>query len=287
MRQRALLTGCLLFSCVWLHAATEPPVLPNATLEANISYDQYPQTRLDIYIPKSAPKGKRPGAIVIHGGGWVNGTKESMAEKFVAPLIDQGFVVANVEYRLAAVAPAPAAVSDVLKAADWFRDNARRWNVDNGRVIVLGGSAGGHLSLMVGMTPKSAKLGPTSKIAAVINFYGITDVEDQLQGPNMRKYAVTWVPEQENRADLARRVSPMTYVRKDVPAVLSLHGTADETVPYDHSVHLTKGLRDEGADAEMISVPGGRHGFTPEEMKKLWPQIFDFLRRRGILKQAS
>lgn len=267
--------------------AKQPVVLPNATLDANLAYDQHPQTVVDVYVPKSPAVGKRPAALVIHGGGWVNGTKESVVERFVAPLVDEGFVVANVEYRLAAVAPAPAAVNDVLKAAEWFRTNAKRWNVDTSRIIATGGSAGGHLALMVGLTPKSARLGPSAKIAAVINFYGITDVEDQIAGPNMRKYAVTWVPEQENRGELARRVSPMTYVRKQAPPVLTLHGTADETVPYEHGVQITKALRDAGGDAEMISVPNGRHGFTPEEMKKLWPQIFEFLRKRGILKQAS
>ncbi len=260
---------------------------PNATVDANISYDTHPQTLVDIYIPKGASTGKRPAAIVIHGGGWVGGAKAGAVDRFVTPLIDQGFVVANVEYRLGPAAPAPAAVNDVLKAVHWFRDNAGRWNVDTKRLVVIGDSAGGHLALMVGMTPKSAKLGPTSKVAAVVNFYGITDVEDQLQGANMRKYAVTWLPEQENRMDLARRVSPMSYVRKDVPAILTVHGNSDETVPYDHGVLLTKALRDVNGDAEMISVPGGKHGFTPTELSGIWPQIFQFLRKRGILKTAS
>jgi Dipeptidyl aminopeptidases/acylaminoacyl-peptidases len=88
--------------------------------------------------------------------------------------------------------------------------------------------------------------GTTHKVAAVINFYGITDVEDQLQGEHMRKYAVTWVPEREGRFELARRLSPMTYIRKDVPPILTIHGNADETVPYEHGVSLTKALRDAG-----------------------------------------
>ena len=85
-------------------------------------------------------------------------------------------------------------------------------------------------------------------------------------------------------ADLARRLSPIGYVRKDVPPVLSVHGTADETVPYEHGVSLTKALRDAGADAEMISVSGGKHPLSMEEMNKVYPQVWDFLRRRGILK---
>jgi acetyl esterase/lipase len=205
---------------------------------------------------------------------------------FVIPWLSKGCVVANVEYRLAGAAPAPAAVEDVLKAADWFRKNADRWNVDTNRLIATGDSAGGHLALMVGLTPKSARLGPQTKIAGVVNFYGITDVEDQLGGPNMRHYAVKWVAEGEGRMELARRVSPVSYARKDVPAVLTIHGTADEVVPYEHGVHLTKALRDAGADAEMISVSNGRHGFPKEKLDELYPQIFRFMERRGILRNG-
>jgi len=253
-------------------------------VETNIAYDHYPQTVLDVFTPPNGKASKHCGVLMIHGGGWVNGTKESMVERWVLPWVDKGCVVANVEYRLAAVATAPAAIEDALKAAEWFSKNAKKYNVDTGRVVVSGGSAGGHLALMVGMTPKTAKFGPVGKAALVVNFYGITDVEDQLGGPNERKYAVTWVPPSEGRMELARRVSPLTYVRKDVPPILTIHGTADQTVPYEHGVRLTKELRDAGADAEMISVPEGRHGFTPEQMASLWPQIFEFCRRRGIFK---
>jgi acetyl esterase/lipase len=276
----------VLFSSLCTAESAAPnaaPVPDWVSIEANIPYDQYKETVLDVLQSKKASAGKRPGVIVIHGGGWVNGTKEAMMEKFVLPYLEQGFVVANVEYRLAAVAPAPAAVNDALKAADWFRDNAKRWDVDPKRIVVTGGSAGGHLALMVGMTPKSARLGPVTKVAAVINFYGITDVEDQVQGANMRKYAVTWLPEQPGRLEIARKLSPISYVRKDVPPVLTIHGNADETVPYEQGIQLTRMLRDAKADAEMISVPNGPHGFPIEKMNQLYPQVFDFLRKRGIL----
>jgi acetyl esterase/lipase len=278
-----LLTGVLAFSC--FAETTAPPVIPDTvSVQRGISYDQYPQTVLDIYQPKALPKGRRPGVLVIHGGGWTEGSKDAVVEKFVLPWVAQGFVVANVEYRLAGVAPAPAAVSDVLKAADWFRRNGNRWNVDTRHIVATGGSAGGHLALMAGMTPKKAHLGPTHKVAAVINFYGITDVEDQLQGEHMQGYAVTWVPEQEGRFELARRLSPMTYIRKDVPPILTIHGNADETVPYEHGVSLTKALRDVGGDAEMINVPYGAHGFPMEKMNELYVQVFQFLKKRRIMK---
>lgn len=254
----------------------------NVDVEANIAYREYPETKVDVYKPKGSGE-KRPGVIVIHGGGWTGGTKEAMVALWVLPYLEKGFVVANVEYRLAKAAKAPAAVEDVLVAARWFISNAAKYGVDRKRIIVTGGSAGGHLSLMVGMTPGKANLGKPVKVAAVVNFYGITDVGDQLSGENMRKYAVTWLPEQEGRYDLARRVSPMTYVRRGLPPVLTIHGDQDQTVPYDHGVKLTRALRDAAVDAELITVPKGRHGFPPEKMRELYGDIFKFLEARKIL----
>jgi acetyl esterase/lipase len=287
MTTRLLLVAVLI--CGTGFAQTVPPPVIDVPswvrVEANISYDQYqPATVLDILQPATASLGKRPGVIVIHGGGWVNGTKEGMVKKHCMPYLEKGFVVCNVEYRLAKAAKAPAAVSDVLKAAKWFRDNAKRYSVDTDRIVVTGGSAGGHLALMVGLTPGSAKLGPEADVAAVVNWYGITDVMDQVSGPNKRKYAVEWLPAQDGRMELARLVSPLTYVRKKAPAILTIHGDADPTVPYDHGVRLTRALRDKKADAELISVPGGGHGFGDEQMERLYRDIFKFLKKRKVVQ---
>jgi acetyl esterase/lipase len=252
-------------------------------MEANIRYDKYPETVLDILQPSAPALANRPGIIVIHGGGWIQGNKESMVAKYCLPFIRHGFVVANVEYRLARSAPAPAAVSDVLQAAQWFHDHAARYNVDPKRILVTGESAGGHLALMVGMTPASAGLGPPVKIAGVIDFFGIGDVADQLVGANAREYAAQWIPEQlPDRMELARRMSPATYVRQGLPPILALHGDADPLVPYQQSVNLMKAIKSAGGDAELITVPGGKHGFSPQEMDELWPQIFKWLKKHKI-----
>jgi acetyl esterase/lipase len=266
------------------HRSTGPPVIPDSvSLEANIPYDQYKETVLDILQPKEPSKEKRPGVIIIHGGGWVNGTKEQRVQYAALKYVAHGFVVANVEYRLAKTATAPAAVTDVLKAAQWFHKNAAKYQVDAKRIVVTGDSAGGHLALMVAMTPRSAKLGPPAKVAAVVNFYGITDVADQLEGPHMQKYAVTWVPEQEGRRELAKRVSPRTYVRKDLPPILTLHGDVDKTVPYEQGAGLTRELTKVGADARLITVSGAGHGFPQATLDDQFEHIFAFLKEKGVL----
>ena len=254
-------------------------------VQANIRYSLHPETVLDIVQARAPALKNRPGVIVIHGGGWVEGDKANMLERFCLPFVEHGFVVANVEYRLAQSATAPAAVNDVLEAAKWFRDRAADYKVDPNQIIVTGNSAGGHLAMMVGMAPESAGLGPSIKIAAIINFYGISDVPDQLQGPHQQTYAVTWVPEQPDRMELAKKLSPITYVRKGLPPVLSIHGDADPVVPYEQSVRLTKELKAADDQAELITVPGGEHGFPPKEMSQLWPQIFKWLKKHKISSQ--
>jgi len=251
-------------------------------IQANIRYGQYAETVLDIVQSPAPALKNRPGVIVIHGGGWVEGSKEDMLTRFCVPFVQHDFVVANVEYRLANAAAAPAAVNDVLTAARWFHNHAAEYKVDAGHIIVMGASAGGHLALMVGMAPASADLGPTVKIVGVIDFYGIADVADQVEGPNKQPYADAWIPEQPDRMALARRLSPITYITKGLPPVLAIHGDADPIVPYDQSVRLTKALKAAGDDAELITVSSGKHGFEPDEMNKLWPQIFKWLKKRKI-----
>lgn len=249
-------------------------------IEANIRYDQYPETVLDIVQSRAPALKNRPGVIVIHGGGWVEGDKESMLERFCVPFVQRDFVAANVEYRLAKSAPAPAAVNDVLKAAQWLHDHAAEYKVDANQIIVIGESAGGQLALMVAMAPTD--LGPGTKIVAAIDFYGIADVADQIEGAHKQPYAEAWIPDQPGRMDLARRLSPITYVRKGLPPILAIHGDADTIVPYEQSVRLTKALKAAGDDTELITVQGGQHGFPPEKMNELWPQVFKWLKKRKL-----
>jgi acetyl esterase/lipase len=156
--------------------------------------------------------------------------------------------------------------------------------------VVTGGSAGGHLALMTGMLDPSAGLDnecPTDKplkVAAIVNYYGITDVGDLLSGPNRKTYAVTWLGSLANPQEVAKRVSPLTYVRKGLPPILTIHGDADPTVPYEHGVRLHKALDKAGVVNELLTIPGGKHGgFTNEETLKIQQTIDGFLQKHGIL----
>jgi acetyl esterase/lipase len=203
-----------------------------------------------------------------------------------------GWNVVNVEYRLARVSHAPAAVEDCLCALKWVVSHASEYHIDSSKIVVSGDSAGGHLSLMTGMTPDSAGLDrqcPSNsdvalpKVAAIINWYGITDVADLLEGPNRKNYAVAWLGSVPNREEIARRVSPLTYVRPGLPPILSIQGDADPTVPYSHSLRLRDALNKAGVPNELVTIPGGKHGqFTPEERVRIYSAVRAFLEKHGL-----
>ena len=251
--------------------------------------------KLDVYqsLKASAPA---PTLLYTHGGGWTGGSKEGSSLTFL-PYLQMGWNVVNIEYRVGSVSPAPAAVEDCLCAQRWVYRNAKQYNIDTSRLVVSGESSGGHLALMSGMAPASAGLdrqcpGPENlKVAAIISWYGPTDVVELLDGPNMRTYAVNWLSSQTNREEIARRVSPLSYVRPGLPPILIVHGDADPVVPYSQSVRLRDALTKAGVPNELVTVPGGRHnapmGFTPEELRKIWASIVAFLGKQGLLKPTA
>lgn len=262
--------------------ATYPPLPEWVSIQKDIHYDRYPGTVLDILQPKAANGDSAPGVIVFHGGGWVHTGKETAYRSLCLPYLERGFVVANVEYRVASQATAPAAVTDALDATHWFFKHARQYHVDAKRIVVTGGSAGGHLALMVGMTPKSAHLGPVSPVAAVIDGYGITDAVELLNGPNRQFWADDWIPAGPQRVELARRVSPLTYVRHDLPPIFIAQGENDHTVPVEQSIRLHDALEMDGVPSTLVIVPDARHGFSREQWDALEAKIFAFLKEHGI-----
>ena len=260
--------------------ATSYRVLPNITYLVANNYED----KLDVY-KRSDASGPQPTLVWIHGGGWVGGTKDEAMLSFL-PWIEMGWNVVNVEYRLGRVSQAPAAVEDCLCALRWVAANAKQHGFDLSRIVVSGGSAGGHLALTTGMIPESAGLDrecpgvPLPKVAAIVNWYGITDVVDLLDGPNRKSYAVAWLGSMPNREEVARRVSPLSYIRRDLPPILTIHGDADPTVPYTHAVRLHEALTKADVPNQLFTVPGGRHGgFTADERVKIYIAIKEFLRK--------
>ena len=245
------------------------------------------EAKLDLYLPRGQQE-PGPALIQIHGGGWVGGTKESNSLRFL-PYLEMGWAVINVEYRLARVALAPAAVEDCLCALRWIIRNAGQYNIDASKLVVTGYSAGGHLALTTGLVPSSAGLARQCpgneplEVAAIVNWYGITDVGDLLDGENMRGYAVEWMGSMIDRYKIAERVSPLTYVREGLPPILTIHGDADPTVPYSHAVRLREALNGAGVPNQLHTVLGAGHGnFSVDEYQMVYDVIRGFLKEHGL-----
>jgi acetyl esterase/lipase len=278
----------------------------NYRLVPDITYlvaDGY-ESKLDVIGPSDTST-PLPVLLYIHGGGWVGGDKDAMFLRFL-PYLEMGFAIVNVEYRLGPIALAPAAVEDCRCALRWLIENAEEYGFDTDRIVVSGTSAGGHLTLTTGMLPASAGLDrrcPARKpdgrpsadavesempVAAMINWYGITDVADLVEGPNAKLYAVRWMGVMADWRGVARRVSPLEYVRPDLPPTLTIHGDADLVVPYQHGVRLHEALTKAGTPNQLHTVPGGGHGgFTLEENLEAMRVIRAFLIEHGILSDVS
>ena len=126
------------------------------------------------------------------------------------------------------------------------------------------------------------------KVAAIVDWYGITDVADLLDGENMRTYAVQWLGSMPNRVEIAKRVAPLTYVRAGIPPLISIQGDADPVVPYSHSVRLQEALKKAGIDHELVTIPGGKHGnFTRAENQRAYAAIKTFLAKHGLISTVS
>ena len=262
--------------------------------------------KLDVFQPRAATA-PRPTLIYLHGGGWTSGSKESSALTFL-PYLEMGWAVVNVEYRMADVAHAPAAVEDCRCALRWVYRNAEQYNFDLDKLVVTGNSAGGHLALTTGILPASAGLdrpcpgnrrrtwstGTTStealKVAAIINWYGITDVVDLIHrtpGPS-GSFTEAWLGSTNDREEIAKRVSPLTYVRQGLPPILTIHGDADPSVPYAQGVRLHEALDEAGVPNTLVTVPGGGHGgFTYAEQVRIYAAIRDFLSTHRVLTATS
>jgi len=160
----------------------KPVAIPdNYTKQLDVVYTSGPgfQEKLDLYIPNKTSK-LAPAIINIHGGGWVGGSKEQQGG--FNPYFKNGFLVCNIEYRMTKEAKAPAAIEDARCALAYLKKNAKELGIDVNRIVVMGGSAGGHLALMTGLLENDHRFDKNCadvkdmKVAAIIDKWGITDV---------------------------------------------------------------------------------------------------------------
>ncbi|MEW6141632.1 MAG: alpha/beta hydrolase [Chloroflexota bacterium] len=261
-----------------LAPSPSPQPLPlrtgNFTLIRDIEYGKGGGTplRLDIYMPKTPLSTPMPAVVWIHGGGWQGGDKYPTQ---ATTLANRGFFVISINYRLSGVAPFPAAIEDCKCAIRWLRANAGKYNVDPDRIGVWGGSAGGHLSLLVGTADASAGLEGSggwadysSRVQAICSFYGPSDFVSWYQdnarfGRTLSSAETKFLGgTMEQKPEVYKQASPVTWVSADDPPLLMVHGDRDQTVPIQQSQIMYDAYKALGLDATLIKVVGAGHGFV-------------------------
>ena len=268
-RSRFSLTSLLclsLFVAAWSNASAQDPT------HRDVAYDDDdPSQCVDVYLAKSDKP--VPAMIFIHGGGWRGGSKAHVPgwlKRFVAA---GELSVVSVEYRFTNVKTHPAQVNDCLRAVQFVRHNAAKWNIDPKRLGVTGGSAGGHLSAYVAVHDDAAKADSkdpverqSSRVACAVPFAGPTDWSllstIRHDHPAYRQLIgyEPGTPAEKLSDELKKDVSPITFASKDDPPMMQVHGDADDIVPIEHARNLHAKLQSVGATPELVVIPGANHG---------------------------
>ncbi len=266
-------TACaaILFSCVF--CAVSPAGEIN--YQEGVVYATRGDLKLmlDIASPRSGEM--RPALLFIHGGAWMGGNRKAH-RWLIKKAAQRGFVAATIDYRLTPVAPWPAQIEDVKDAFLYLVRNARKLGIDPERIGAIGDSAGGHLALMLGLTPPLVKDGP--RVRCVVNFYGPTDLRPLAEKKEAQKILETLAggPLKEKQQVL-KDASPVVYVDRTDPAVLTFHGTADPIVPFSQAELLHAALQKAGVPNRLAAVEGGIHGF-PGKMPQILEQVWAFFK---------
>jgi acetyl esterase/lipase len=271
-------------------SAAEP--VAGIVLETDITYGKggSEALKLDLARPEHA-EGLLPGIVYIHGGGWSGGNRSGYRND-IQEAAKRGYVAVTIEYRLTqpdksgkAKSPFPAQIEDCKCAVRWLRANAEKYHVDTNRIGATGGSAGGHLSLLVGVAGSVRTFDGTggnpdvsSQVQAVVNYFGPTDLA-QMYGYNKQvdrllNTLVGGTPQE--RAEQYKAASPVTYVSKDVCPILTIHGTVDKLVPVEQAVEFDAAMKKAGATSQLMILEGQGHGFMGPANRQAHDATFAF-----------
>ncbi len=223
------------------------------------------QLTMDYYAPKGA--GPHPIAIIIHGGGYQRGNSKSGSEAYCADfLAPAGYAVFSINYRLAPKYPYPYMVYDVERAIRFLRHNASRWDGQANRIALVGGSAGGFLSNMVGLLnlpgdPSAADAvdRESAQVQAVVTLFAQSSFATVPLNADVHALLDPLIKE-KGEAEALKEASPITYVHKGDPPFLQILGDKDEYIPFSEATNLDAALRKVGVSSEIIRIPGGMHG---------------------------
>jgi acetyl esterase/lipase len=248
---------------------------------------------LDLHVPDGA--GPFPAAILVHGGGFDEGSRATNVRPLFAPLADAGFAWFSIDYRLAPKAKLPDAVEDLRSAIRWVKSHAAEFHVDTSKIALIGESAGGFLVNYQG-THETAD----TKVRAVVDFYGPVDYEklalerqahpERFNMASINRHAANGggihyfgadALDEAGRAKV-RAAQPIHAVHKGMPPFLCIHGTKDDQVTFDQSPSMCDTMHKAGAVCELIAIEGGGHGmggWRQPDMQHWKPEMIAWLQK--------
>jgi len=255
------------------------PISTPAPAHANLVYASIKRKKLllDLYLPAGGQNPPFPLVVWVHGGAFRAGDKN---DPTALPLVEAGFAVASINYRLSQEALFPAQLYDCKAAVRWLRAHASEYHLLAEKIGVWGASAGGHLAAMLGVTNNieelEGKVGDcleqSSAVQAVCDWFGPTNFLRMNDFPGSMDHDAADSPESElvggpiqENPHLVAAANPITYVSKSAPPFLIMHGEDDPLVPANQSEILAAALRDNGIEIDLIMIPGMGHGFQGEE----------------------
>jgi acetyl esterase/lipase len=265
---------------------------PGTILHGNIPYanDTLQKHLLDIYLPANA-KGKLPLVILIHGGGWLSNDKYAdigYMRKTVAEIISSGFALASIDYRFSTQAVFPAQIQDCNRAVSFLYDHADEYGLDRNRFALMGFSAGGHLASLQGLSNNNhvenffmPGTNQSFGFKAVVDFYGPAELilfpgNDNINSPESLLIGAAPLV----RPDLAKAASPVTYVDKNDPPFLIIHGEKDDLVNPKQSRLLSAWLTVDGVQNELIIVKDAPHFGSMFDADEIRIKVIGFLKKQ-------
>jgi acetyl esterase/lipase len=294
----------LLLSLVLLCAAA--PLQAQCTTWSGLTYATYQdaagqtqELKLELLVPTSAAP--VPAVVYIHGGGWFNGSRLPIPSG-VSALCSKGYAVASIDYRLTDTAIWPAQIQDSKGAVRWLRAHAATYNLDPDRFAAWGTSAGAQLASMLGASGDEGTVtignatvdlegatggntGFSSRVKAVVSWYGYGDLLQMSFYPTTLNHDSNGSPESRLVGNWMQRVpertasaSPVTFVSPDDPPFLVMHGTIDDTVPFNQSELLVDALRRNGVRLTWVPVPNAGHGGAAFNTTANYQTVYDFLK---------
>lgn len=269
---------CVVFCVAFLCRAEE-----QVSFEKDKTYGKTGDVELKLDLAKPSGDGPYPCLVFIHGGGWSAGSKNSY-DSAIQEFAKKGYVVATVEYRFAPRFKFPAQVEDVKCAVRYLRAHAKDLHINPEKFGALGDSAGGHLSLMLGLMNTEDGLEgdggcpeQSSKVQCVVNYYGPGDFLHPGEYPEIARGIIgNFLGTTDKDSPIVKKASPAAYIDKNDPPVLTFHGTKDPLVPLEQSKNLHEALKKAGVQEKLEIMEGMGHGWGGKDREKTMKEALEF-----------